>query len=220
MGDDVWHNRVRKPPFSSCVHTLKFSKIFTLDSLFSKTCVFVAQKRRLLVDERLKGRKEISVFKISGSIRVDSGALKYLHQFNCASSVLMFAPLKIRGFPDRYVWTLGPQKIFTPTNTVPLRCLCLRLLKYSDFIQFRGKMNKIPLNQTNLTVKLWYQQFMIFLNWKRQLTIALTSASHHDPRTAEAKTNLLFYKIVNAINAAVNVAWISSDYFESLLLPQ
>ena len=81
-------------------------------------------------------------------------------------------------------------------------------------------MNKISLNQTNVTVKLWYQQFMIFLNWKRQLTIALTSASYHDLCTAEAKTNLLFYKIVNAINAAVNAAWISSDYFESLLPPQ
>ena len=55
------------------------SRVFTLDRLFSKTCVFAAQKRRLLVDERLKRRKEISVFKISGSIRVDTGSSKNIY---------------------------------------------------------------------------------------------------------------------------------------------
>ena len=35
---------------------------------FSKTCVFVARKRRLRVDGRLQRRKEISVFKISGCV--------------------------------------------------------------------------------------------------------------------------------------------------------
>ena len=71
--------------------------------------------------------------------------------------------------------------------------------------------------------KIWVAQNLVGLqppSPRRPVRLWLTSASHHDPRTAEAKTNLLFYKIVNAINAAVNVAWISSDYFESLLLPQ
>ena len=45
--------------------TRKFSK--NLHSRpFSKTCVFVARKGRLRVDGKLKRRKEISVFKISG----------------------------------------------------------------------------------------------------------------------------------------------------------
>ena len=107
---DVWHNPIWKAPFSSRFHTKVFKNLPSRP--FSKTCVFVARKRRLRV-----------IFMI-------------------------------------------------PTNTVPLRCLCLRLLKCSYFILFRGQMNKISLNQTNVTVKLWYQQFMIFLNRKRQLTIA------------------------------------------------
>ena len=47
--------------------TRKFSKISTLDR-FKKPAFLLLEKRRLPVDERLKRRKEISVFKISGYV--------------------------------------------------------------------------------------------------------------------------------------------------------